>query len=92
MRKVSFSNSCDMLHAVLRIMPVQSRPSQRQILAGTTLMGATSNTVALPGSATAGSFWVKGQKAMELSITVSGLYRGSNFVHLDAGPVRSWGG
>jgi uncharacterized protein YcbK (DUF882 family) len=46
----------------------------------------------LPGSATAGSFWVKGQKAMELSITVSGLYRGSNFVHLDAGPVRSWGG
>lgn len=32
------------------------------------------------------------QTAVQLGMGGAGLYRGSNFVHLDAGPVRSWGG
>ncbi len=32
------------------------------------------------------------QTAVKLGMGGAGLYRGSNFVHLDVGPVRSWGG
>lgn len=32
------------------------------------------------------------ETAIELGMGGVGLYRGSNFVHLDVGPVRSWGG
>ncbi len=32
------------------------------------------------------------QTVVELGMGGAGFYRGSNFVHLDAGPVRSWGG
>ena len=31
------------------------------------------------------------QTAVELGMGGAGLYRGSEFVHLDVGPVRSWG-
>ena len=32
------------------------------------------------------------RKAVELGMGGGGLYRSSDFVHLDVGPVRSWGG
>ena len=32
------------------------------------------------------------ETAIELGMGGVGLYRGSNFVHLDVGPARSWGG
>jgi len=32
------------------------------------------------------------QTAVKLSMGGAGLYRSSNFVHLDGGPVRPWGG
>jgi uncharacterized protein YcbK (DUF882 family) len=32
------------------------------------------------------------RQAVDLGMGGAGLYRASNFVHLDVGPVRSWGG
>ena len=32
------------------------------------------------------------RQAVELGMGGAGLYRSSDFVHLDVGPIRSWGG